>query len=307
MFFNKEKFKGNPFEGFGDKELVYLDFFKQGRASGMDMYIASKEKNYLRGLDFKNALFFDGKKFIKTVGRIKADAVYDRSGGIKFPSTKISKKVLNPISFKKLCYSKNKMYELIGDFMPKSFKIKNQNDFNKKIKLFKNSELVVIKPSSGLGGKGIIIDTANNIRKSDYFVEKESVIQKFVDTSSGILGITKNRHDLRIVIVLGRIIFASLRTPKGNSLLANVSQGGKIKELPIEKIPKNTLLIVSKIQKIIDKKFNYPIYSIDFGIENGKPFVFELNDQIGFPSKKMRSYKKFNKFLILSLKKISNS
>lgn len=305
MFFNKEKSEKNPFASFGDKEDVYFDFFKQGYAAGLDMYLASKEKNYLSGLDFKDPLFFDGKKFKKTVMKIKVDAIYDRSGGLKFPSTAISSKVLNPFSFKSLCYSKNKMYKALSSFMPKSFEIKNQNNFEKKLKLFSKNELVVIKPSSGLGGKGIIIDTASNIKKLNYSIEKETVLQKFVDTSSGIKNIVRGRHDLRVVIVFGKIIFASIRTPKGDGLLANVAQGGKIKELPLEKIPLAVKKNVLKIQKIIDKKFDYPIYSVDFGIENGKPFVFELNDQIGFPSRKMKSYKLFNAALIKSLGKIA--
>jgi glutathione synthase/RimK-type ligase-like ATP-grasp enzyme len=305
MFFNKEKSEKKPFFGFGEKEAVYFDFFKQGTLAGADMYIASKEKNYRGELKFKDPLFFDGKKFKKISGIIIANAIYDRSGGLKFPSKKISRKVLNNITFKSLCYNKNKMYETLGDFMPKSFKIKNQKDFEKKIKLFSPNEMVVIKPSEGLGGKGIIIDTVSNIIKLKLTITKETVLQKFVDTSFGIRNITRGRHDLRVVIVFGKIIFASLRTPKEGSLLANVAQGGKIKEIPLEKIPAEVKSVVSKIQKILDKKFDYPIYSIDLGIENTKPFVFELNDQIGFPSKKMRSYKLFNEALVKSLQKIA--
>lgn len=305
MFFNKEKSEKKPFFGFGEKEAVYFDFFKQGTSSGADMYIASKEKNYQGGLKFKDPLFFDGKKFKKISGIITADAIYDRSGGLKFPSKKISRKVLNNIAFKSLCYSKNKMYETLGEFMPKSFKIKNQKDFEKKIELFSPNEMVVIKPSEGLGGKGIIIDTVSNIIKLKLVIKKETVLQRFVDTSFGIKNITRGRHDLRIVIVFGKIIFASLRTPKEGSLLANVAQGGKIKEISLEKIPTEVKSVVLKIQKNLDKKFDYPIYSIDLGIENTQPFVFELNDQIGFPSKKMKSYKLFNKALIKSLVKIA--
>ncbi len=305
MFFNKEKPEKNPFTEFKNKQEVYFDFFKQGHAAGLDMYIASKEMGCPGKLKFNSPLFFNGKNFKKMAAAIKADAIYDRSGGLKFPTAAVSSRTLNTRSFKDLCYSKNKMYKILGDFMPKSFKIKNQNDFEKKLNLFLKDELVVIKPSSGLGGKGITIDTVSNIKKSNYSIEKESVLQKFVDTSSGIGGIVRGRHDLRVVIVFGKIIFASLRTPKKDSLLANVAQGGKIKELPLEKLPTAVKRNALKIQKILDKKFNYPIYSIDFGIEKGKPFVFELNDQIGFPSKKMKSYKLFNGALIKSLARLA--
>jgi hypothetical protein len=52
-------------------------------------------------------------------------------------------------------------------------------------------------------------------------------------------------------------------------------------------------------------KFNYPLYSIDFGFEKGRPYVFELNDTIGLPSEKMPSHKIFIEKLLLSLKKIA--
>lgn len=305
MFFNKEKLPPDPFEDFDKKRTVYYDFFRCGVAAGFDMFLASREKNYLGGLKFKDPIFFNGKNFEKTKKTIIADAIYDRSGGLKFPSKKISPKVLNSITFKSLCYSKNKMYRHIGDFMPKSFKIKNQKDFENKIKFFPKNELVVIKPSAGLGGKGIIIDTPSHILASNFIIKKESVLQKFVDTSSGIKGITKGRHDLRIVIVNGKIIYACLRTPKNNTYLANVAQGGKIQEIPLSKLSPIIKRCIVKIKKVLDKKFNFPIYSIDFGIEKEKPFVFELNDQIGFPSAYMKSYPLFTKTLIQSLGKLA--
>lgn len=305
MFFNKKKPEEDPFHDFGGKRLAYYAFFKRGTLVGLDMYLASREKNYLGGLKFKDPLFFTGKKFIKTKGSIVADAIYDRSGGLKFPSKKISAKVLNNIAFKAICFDKNKMQRIIGKFMPKSFKIKNQSDFDKKVNLFSKKEIVVVKPSTGFGGKGIIIDTPENIFASGLIIKKEYVLQKFVDTSYGIKGLTKGRHDLRIVIVDGKMIYACLRTPQGNNYLANVAQGGEIREIPLNKVPTAVKNYVNRIKIILDKKFGYPVYSIDFGIEKGKPFVFELNDQIGFPSTKMRSYPLFIKALIKSLKKIA--
>ena len=56
--------------------------------------------------------------------------------GKDLPTKKISKKVLNCLEFKSICYNKNKMHEIIGEFMPKSFRIKNLREFEKKIKLF---------------------------------------------------------------------------------------------------------------------------------------------------------------------------
>jgi len=98
---------------------------------------------------------------------------------------------------------------------------------------------------------------------------------------------------------------AHVRTPKKGSFLANVAQGGKIKEIPLEKLPKKVITAVRKTQKRIDRKYNFPIYSIDFGLQKDRPYIFELNDQIGFPRATMRSHKKFIEGLLVSLEKLS--
>ena len=94
---------------------------------------------------------------------------------------------------------------------------------------------------------------------------------------------------------------AHVRTPKDGGYLANVAQGGSIKEVELEKIPKPIMEVVLDIQKKIDDKFDNPIYSIDFGVMDGKPYVFELNDQIGFPREDMASAKNFVSSLVEAL------
>lgn len=306
MYFHKRKLSRDPFSKLGIKREVYHYFFRRGKEMGFDTYIASGKENYLGELRFKDPFFYDGRKFVPEDKIIMMDAAYDRSGGISFPPKEINKKVLNRRSFKILCNDKNKMYELLGDFMPKSFEIKNVQNFKTKVRQFNPDDLAVLKPARGLCGKGIIINKAKNISR-EKLVKKyfPYVLQEFVDTSFGIKNITPGKHDLRIIIVDGKMVLAHVRTPKKGSYLANVAQGGKIKELPIQRIPKRVTETVREVQKIIDKKFNYPVYSIDFGISNGKPYIFELNDQIGFPSAKMKNYKKFIDGLLVSLEKLS--
>lgn len=306
MYFNREKDSKDPLAFSDMKKEVYQYFFDYGRSQNLDMFIASGKDNYLGQTIFKNLLFFDGTTFVKETEPLVMDAIYDRSGGIDFPPENISSKTLNSRDFKILCYDKNLMYDEFKKFMPKSFRLKNRKDFLEKISLFNEKELVVLKPASGLGGKGIFIDIPYNLTKLDISFAKEYVLQKFVDTSSGIPGITSKKHDFRIVIVGGKIVLAHVRVPKMGSLLANASQGGTITEVPLEKIPKEILAVVEKVQEKIDNKFHFPIYSIDFGVSCGKkPYIFELNDQIGFPGPKMKNFKFFIENLIESLKKLS--
>jgi glutathione synthase/RimK-type ligase-like ATP-grasp enzyme len=304
MYYRQPKTGLDPFFDFAHKKSVYHYFFEHGTKSGFAMYLASGKENYLGGLSFKNPLFFDGKNFKPTRKTICADAIYDRSGGLKFPSPE-TKKILNTFEFKTLCNDKNSMYSLLGKFMPKSIKIKNQSELKIALASFPKNELAVLKPAKGLGGKGIVIAVPGSLAETNLENEKEYVLQQFVDTSGGIKNITQKKHDLRIIIINGEIVLAHIRQPKEGSYLANVAQGGKIEELSLEKIPAKALEVTKKIQAILDKKYHYPIYSIDFGFENEKPFVFELNDQIGFPSEHMQGQTAFIQKLIAALGKIA--
>lgn len=304
MYFRNKKQCGDPFAAFGIKRKIYRYFFEFGKQQGFDMFIASGKDGYLGNLKFKNALYYEKGAFKKHIGTIIADAILDRSGGLFFPPAEINKKVLNCLAFKKLCWDKNLTYTAIGKFMPKNFEVVDKKELLKYLKKFNSASLAVLKPARGMCGKDIFIQRPAKLSSVKLISKKKYVLQGFVDTSSGIKGITKSRHDLRIVIVEGKPVLAHIRTPKKGSFLANVAQGGKIKEIPIKKIPAQVLKTVKNIQKIIDKKYFYPLYSIDFGLDKkGKPFVFELNDQIGFPREDMRGAKHFIEALLLSLKK----
>lgn len=306
MYFHKRKLEADPFATFGIKRNVYHDFFKRGMERGFDMYIASGKENYIGQSSFKNTYQYNGQFFDPCAETLKMDAIFDRSGGMSFPTEDIGHKVLNNIFFKRLCNNKNATQEFIGDFMPKSVRIKTKNELLQQLKSFSPSALVVLKPANGMCGKGIVIDYPEKIMQEDIEDNREYILQEFVDTSNGIPGIIDGHHDLRIVIVNGKIVLSHVRAPKEGSLLANVAQGGSINEIPIENIPTFIITTVKKIQARIDEKFNYPIYSIDLGIQNKKElFVFELNDQIGFPSEKMKKSTDFIEKILDSLERLA--
>lgn len=292
----------DPFSTFGDKRSVYHELFRLGTERGFDMFVASGREHYKSPLTFCNAYRYDSGIF-KEYGPVDADAVFDRSGGLSFPPEKIGKKTLNDIVFKRLCNDKNNMYGLLSAFMPKNITIRNEEALRSALDGFDARDTVVLKPSKGMQGNGILIGPASEIRFSPLEPGKEYSLQEFIDTSNGIPGVIDGRHDFRIIIVDGKITLSHVRTPKEGSLLANVAQGGLIREIPIGNIPDFILDRVSEIQKKIDIEFDFPLYSIDFGIMDGKtPFVFELNDQIGFPSKNM-NYEKFIHRILESLER----
>lgn len=308
MYFSRRKMESDPFSTFGPKRAVYHDFFKRGLKRGFDMYIASGKNTQTGLLTFSGAYHYTGEFFEPEKEDIQADAVFDRSGGMSFPIEDISSKVLNNIRFKRLCNNKNATQEFIGDFMPKSARIKDKASLSRQLESFSPSALTVLKPANGMCGQGIVIDYPEKIMREEIKNGREYILQEFVDTSAGIPGIIDGHHDLRIIIVDGKIVLSHVRAPKEGSLLANVAQGGSIREIPLENIPASILDSVKKIQARIDKKFNRPIYSIDLGIQNkSELFVFELNDQIGFPSEKMKNSPIFIESVLDSLERLADA
>lgn len=306
MFYRKRKpDEVNFFDRLGKKSEVYKYYFAQGTRLNFNMYFVSGAERYLGNYRFKNPLYFNGNKFVYLKKEVKADAVFDRSGGLGFPPKNISNKTLNCIAFKKICWNKLKTYDLLGKFMAKSYAVHSREELLDALKHFSNNSLLVLKPAMGLGGKGIIIEKNYQLKKRRV-PKKLYILQEFVDTSFGIKNIVKGKHDLRVVVIEGKIVLSHVREPKPGSYLANVAQGGSIREIPIQKIPKEIIDITSEVQKKIDVKYNYPLYSIDFGNSNKKPYIFEINDQIGFPTKHMKAYKIFVSQILKSLERLAN-
>lgn len=291
VYFNKEREMADPFFEFGEKRAVWHELFRRAEKAGLEMYVSSGEDAYLGDYNFKNILKYQKITFISQVGEIKADAIFDRSASDFFPEKEINNKVLNGREFKDLCWDKNLTYALLRDFMPRSFKVCNRQDLSIGLKQFNQNELAVLKPAKDLGGKGIHIDYPKKLANIE--LEREYILQEFVDTSAGVEGIVQSKHDLRIAVINGRIVWAHVRMPKKGSYLANVAQGGAIKEILLEKIPFHILNTIASIQKEIDVKFDKPIYSIDLGVADGKAYVFEINSHIGFPRSDMQNVGNF--------------
>lgn len=291
MFFGKKRKETDPFWNFGKKRSVYYDFFEKGLELGMECFLANGKETYKRGLIFENILEYKGGEVFRKIEKeTKADVVYDRSGGTFFPSKEISSKVLNGIEFKKLCSDKFAMYKFLGEeYMRNTYSIENSENLEEILSKIDHDAKYFLKPKNGLGGKGIHFGYPKELLEFKLDKDTEYVLQEFIDTSLGIEGVVEGLHDLRVVFVNGKIVWAHVRSPKEGGFLSNVSQGGTILEISSKDIPDKILEKARLIQEKIEQEYGKVIFSIDFGVEKGEPFVFELNDQIGFPTEKMAS------------------
>lgn len=295
IFFGIKNTKKDPFETYAHKKSVYEYLFSEGARRGFNMYVASGHTNFILPLNFKNPHYYTHSSFIKKRNSVTADAILDRSGGLRFPISEINTKVINNISFKKLCSDKWKMYRLFPKYFPKSHFITSNVQCLLFLDSYDDSEVFVLKPLSKFGGKGIYIDTIQNLKKivTQNELEYPYLIQRFVDTSCGVNGVVKGMHDIRVIIVNGKIVVAHVRKPKKGMYCSNVALGGSIREVDINKIPDSMMKIVYDVKKYIDKSYDKPLYSIDLGMTKQGPIIFELNDQIGFPSEEMKQAKPF--------------
>lgn len=291
--------KGNePLSHIGKKLPVYLRYLNLCRQENWEVFVLTR-KTYLGKGIFNGAWRFEKDKFLKIEKPIKINLVYDRTGGMKFPLEKDSGAiVVNRRDFKLLCWDKWLTFKKIGQFMPKTVWVGEKKNLVSVLPKIKTS-WVVLKPYNGLKGIGVFVGPKKEALRFK-FLKKHTryIAQEFVNTSEGIPGIVEGLHDLRVAVVNGETVWSHVRTPPPGSFKANVAQGGEIKEVVCAKLPSSVKKIVGQIADQFYKEFDNPVYSLDFGIRKDRPFIFELNDQMGFPTWEMKARERFLKELV---------
>lgn len=288
---------------------IYRHFFQKLQASGFSVYLASFTDNFVKEDLFENPRIFNGESFEDFTGTVRADVLFDRSYSSHLPSTQLLPKTFNLPSFKQLCGDKITTHKLLGGFMPMNETLDGKSNLEQKLLTLSPDILYVIKPSRGIRGAGIFIDTPEKLLKGLPKTGYPYLLQEFINTQSGIPGITDSTHDLRFVSVNGSILLVALRTPAPGSLLANVAKGGSIKELPLSAVPNDILTTVQYIHSQIESHYPKGCYSMDFGYDadRKKVFLFELNDRIGFPRPGMPNAYRFAEELAESILRFSQT
>jgi glutathione synthase/RimK-type ligase-like ATP-grasp enzyme len=303
MMFSRD-FSGNaPLGHIISKFPVYQRLLEFCQAEGWKVYVLTR-KTYIGDGIFKGVWRFENRKFSRILTPVKIDLVYDRSGGVKFPPADDNSLIwVNRRDFKVLAWDKWATYQVIGEYMPQTFIVEDRNKLSEILSQIK-SNWVVLKPFNGLKGIGIFIGLKKEALKFKFDGKYNRYIaQEFVDTGRGIAGITPGMHDLRIVVVNGKPVWCHVRVPAEGSLLANAAQGGTLTEVDYDKVPESIKNVVGKVSKVFSSKYDNPIYSLDFGIGKGDtPYIFEINDQMGFPKWEMKNRDIFLNGLVANFK-----
>jgi glutathione synthase/RimK-type ligase-like ATP-grasp enzyme len=272
------------------------------KEEGWDVYILTRKTYKGKGI-FEGGWLYDAGKFSLVKDTLKVDLVYDRTGGVIFPVKDDNLRVVNEHDFKILAWDKWATSRVIGEYMPQTFDIDNKEGLPEVLNKIK-TDWVVLKPFNGLKGIGIFIGPKEKALEFKFDGKyNHYVAQEFVDTSNGISGITSGKHDLRVVIINSTPVWCHVRVPVGDSFLANAAQGGNLTEVNYEDVPESIKNVVKKVSTIFSSNYDNPIYSLDFGVDrNGNPFIFEINDQMGFPKWDMDKRDIFLKALITNFK-----
>lgn len=296
-------FSGNkPLSHIHIKRPVYLRLLDLIQDSGFNCFVLTR-KTYEGNSIFNGSWVFDNGKFKIIKKKVKMDLVYDRVGGIAFPPQGDQMQVVNRRDFKILAWDKWKTYNEIGQFMPKTFWVGELDNLNKVVGKVK-TENIVLKPYNSLKGNDIFIGKKEEVKNfKPERLGRKYILQEFVNTSNGIPNLTFGKHDLRVVVINNKVVWSHIRVPAKGKFLANAAQGGRLTEINYDKVSKEVKKIVREVSNRFYRKYDNPIFSIDFGInEKGDPMIFEINDQIGFPRWEMKNRDTFLRALMENFK-----
>ncbi len=288
--------RSHPFSVPNWKES-YFDFFRTASKSFTVYYVRGKEKHRGNGT-FSRGYRYQNGALVQHTGPIHARVVYNKNrmhlnGGRDWA-------IVNKWDLYALTYDKYGTYRAFTKFMKPTYLVKNKTQLRRAVTKV-TTDRVVYKPLHGTGGKGVAItDAATILRTTKKF---PGLIQAYVDTTDGIPGLYRGRHDIRITVMDGTIVQCFIRIPPRDKVVANVSQGARARQVPLSKIPLAARRVVRHIDQRL-RRYGNRIYAVDLGFEKKKPYIFEINPEPGLPYKHWKyHYREFHQGLVDTFKR----
>ncbi|MFB6115459.1 MAG: RimK family alpha-L-glutamate ligase [Candidatus Nanohalobium sp.] len=243
-----------------------------------DVDVVCGEYRWYEDGRMRKAFRWNGNEWEK-VENVEIDGVYDlfRHDKEKHELKQEMKSevgILNDPEVADLCQDKLKTFREFGEYMPETLKASKDNVEE----MLEDYGKAIIKPRYGSSGEGIhVIDSL-----TDYDVEDpESVlVQRFIE-DAGIPELhVEGPHDLRILVVNDDVVGSYLRIPGEDSVLSNVAQGGSKNYIELSKVPESAM---ERVQEVAEELESYRpvIYTVDFMMAGGTPYIVELNSQPG--------------------------
>lgn len=284
ILFGKRKWKTK--ELFSDKQSKdsYEFFYSLCRKNDIEMFSASYDWYDYENNIFKYARTFNEIDGWKRVDTIKPDLIYDKTKSsveAYYKKELISKnyRFVNSLRFTRIMDDKLITSLIFHKWSKRSWIVNNQEKLKNILPKIKSQKFVV-KPISESGGKNVqILDKEEALEKIIF--GDDYLVQEFIDSSSGVPGVSEEMHDLRLVFINDTLSYSYIREPEKGNYLANLAQGGSLSIVPKDKIPRSLDPIIRCANKVFET-FNPRIYCIDFMFdENKRPWIVEMNSMPG--------------------------
>lgn len=275
IFFNDAGFDDYPFDDSGYRE-AYAELGNRLRAKGTEVFLVRDPATYMGDDLFSQGWRYlcDGK-YEEVKQFVKLDLIY-KKGSLLMPDSQSN--VLNKNELHALCSDKMSMYSLFPELFPGTFLAQNEDQGLAALEKMR-TDMVVLKPSDGWGGKSVWIGPKDEASK--HLENYPVMVQEFIDSSGGIPGFPDIIHDFRMVIMNGKPLFTFLRVPAQGKFVANVGQGGHVIVVPPEQRPAGALALIQPVDAYFSR-FGNRLYSIDCALDaSGEWKLIEFNDQPG--------------------------
>ncbi|MBW2977320.1 ATP-grasp domain-containing protein [Candidatus Woesearchaeota archaeon] len=285
-----------PFRTFA-MNRSYAILARKAKKKGLVLCCANY-KLYQNGI-LKHAWVFD-KKW-KKIDNVKLDIIYSRFNKAIYDGFTKNKRIenlkykmeeqvglFNSPELEEFCWDKCMVSELFPTIAPKTFLVNTVRGLKIVLPEIK-SEKIVLKPRYGTLGEHVTVTTKDKLPKK---INKNTVVQEFIDGSEGIKGLVKGLHDMRVIVINGEIDHCHVRTPKKGLLTANMALGGNKIFVPKSKIPLKAVAVVKRIDRILGR-YSPRLFSVDFVFDkNQRPYVIECN---GSPTMHRYAYGRYRR------------
>lgn len=271
--FLSDEYKYPTFRSFASKANERFDYFL---AFGKDTH--QGKELFKPVFKFKDGALFGWPHAVSADIILKYDLELEGDRG--------NARFIYDLEFNEMCKSKIDTYRFLSEFSPQTYFCQSEDQLIAAIKNIE-TEKFVIKPNRGVCGRDVYILGKNNVeipKNLNPILSNEGVlVQEFINTSKGCLGIVESTHDLRLSMINDRNIMASVSAPAVRSLVANWHRGAVVTEVDVEKLPLSVKNFRDQIHEKIRRKYGSVMYNIDLGVTPQGPKLIELNSPIAFP------------------------
>ncbi|MCX6757541.1 MAG: ATP-grasp domain-containing protein [Candidatus Nomurabacteria bacterium] len=271
---------GDPVIDNFSRNPEYHEFFRQCNEV-FEFRIVNNRENYIGNGVFKNVCLYKDGRISQTAEEFKTDVIYqfkkltDETFDNAVP-------VVNTLAFKSWCGDKWNQYQLLSEFMSKTFLIEKEEDLLNYLPQI-TTDKAVIKPRSGQKGDDVVVFDKKFPAKLNLEILKKKgyLLQEFSDTNVNIPNVVSGTHDIKL-ITIDDSVFANLRTPdvKDSDVCTYDSP---YTEIDIHKLPETVLAFHKQVKEKVNQEFPGQLYTVDIGITEKGPIIFELNNHTAFP------------------------